>query len=173
MTKELLGNEEEVKTKSDKSAKVEMTIGDLEKIVGQIKDQSDDKMQSLAKMIADALIESKKPYVSPQQLENEETMRKSMREQRKRLEEDLEASKATCPHMQGSNALSDVSGPMTAIVQHRLDTGEVIGICTNCIRVFRQNDPDYLEWMRKKSGNKMSSAGIRMFMRPAEVMAAR
>src|SRR5579875_3449487 len=85
------------------------------------------------KMLADAIIESRKPYVDPNKVKNEELMREQMREQRRRLEESLKRDQARCQHLQGSHELSDFPSPhgLTSIVHHYLDTGEQIGICTN------------------------------------------
>jgi hypothetical protein len=154
------------------NAKVEMSVGELEGLISRITEASDRKLEKFAEMLSGALLESRKPYVSDAQKANEETMRKSMKDQRERLMADIRASQDTCPHLQGANALSEKTGDMTSIVQHRLDIGAVIGICTNCQRVFKPGDPDYLTQMRRKSGNKMSSAGIRMFLDPLSVQRA-
>lgn len=156
--------------KSD--SKVEMSVGDLESLIARITESSDKKLEVFAKMLSESLLESRKPYVSDAQKENERSMRESMKAQRERLLKDVEASQENCPHLQGSNALSDFSGQLTSIVQHRLDTGAVIGICTNCLRVFKPGDKDYVSQMRRKSGNRISSAGVRMFLDPRAVQAA-
>lgn len=152
--------------------KVEMSVGELEGLISRITEASDKKLELFASMLSNALLESRKPYVSDAQKENEKTMRESMKAQRERLMADIRASQETCPHLQGANALSEKTGDMTSIVQHRLDIGAVIGICTNCQRVFKPGDADYLVQMRRKSGNKMSSAGIRMFLDPMSVQRA-
>ena|SRR5271154_7049636 len=152
--------------------KVEMSVGDLEGLIARIQESSDKKLELIVDRLSGALLEARKPYVSDAQKENEKSMRESMRAQRDRLMADIAASQQVCPHLQGSNALSDVSGDRTSIVQHRLDTGAVIGICTNCVRIFKPGDADYLVQMRRKSGNRMSSAGIRTFLDPAAVQRA-
>jgi hypothetical protein len=149
--------------------KVEMSLTELEGLISKITEQSDKKLEVFAQMLSSALLESRKPYVSEAQKENEKTMRESMKGQRERLLADIQASQENCPHLQGSNALSDFSGQLTSIVPHRLDIGVVIGICTNCLRVFKPKDKDYITQMRRKSGNRISSAGIRMFLNPLDV----
>ena len=119
-----------------------------------------------ARIIAEALIESKKPYLDPRHAANEAAMRQSEVELQEQIKKRIKASQASCPHMQGCHELSDFSGQLTSIVQHRLDNGDIVGICTNCQRTFKPEDPDYLEWMKKKSGNRLSQAGIRMYYRP-------
>lgn len=118
-----------------------------------------------AQITSKAIEESKKPYKDPLQEQNDEAMRRSMREQRERDRVREKISQRNCPHLQGSNPLSDFSSNLTSIVQHVLDSGEMIGICTNCLRVFREGDPDYVQWMQKKSGNRTSSAGQRFMIR--------
>jgi len=155
-----------------KNSKVEMSLGELEGLISKITEQSDKKLEVFAKMLSEALLESRKPYVSEAQKQNESSMRESMKTQRERIMADIRASQDVCPHLQGSNALSEMSGQLTSIIHHRLDTGQVIGICTNCQRLFRPGDPDYLQQMKRKSGNKISSAGVRFFLDPRAVAAA-
>lgn len=139
-----------------------MTIADLITAITAANQQSkQEDLVSVAKILAQAIIDSKIPYVDPKQVENERKMRESMRKQREKFHADLIASQELCPHLQGSNPLSEMSSQLTSIAPHRLDDGTVIGICTNCLRVFRPGDKDYLTQMRRKSGNKISSAGQR------------
>lgn len=158
--------------KKDSDAKVEISFGQLQELITAITNQSDKKLETFARSLSDAILESRKPYVSEAQQENERSMRESMRAQAERLRRDIEASQEMCPHLQGSNALSDFSGQLTSIVQHRLDTGAVVGICTNCLRVFKPGDKDYIQNMKRKSGNRISAAGQRMFLDPQAVQRA-
>lgn len=107
------------------------------------------------------------PQPDPKALANAETIRKSDEQVRLREKANLEAAQRNCKHMQGSHPLSEIPGLLTSIVHHRLDTGEVMGICTNCGRIWRVSDSDYIEWMTKKSGNKMSEAGRRFIQTAA------
>lgn len=115
------------------------------------------------KSLVEALLETRKPYVDPKQEDNLRRIREQDQITRERQIANVKAEQGSCPHMQGSNALSEFSGQLTAIVQHKTDIGEVVGICTNCIRVFRTSDPDYRVWMAKKSGNRISKSGDRYF----------
>lgn len=148
---------------------VTLTLAELQKLINSSKG---DSIENLARVLADALIESKKPYVDPLQKQNEAAMRQSMRDQAARHKAAVEASQEICPHLQGCNALSEFPGQLTSIVQHRLDTGEIIGLCTNCQRIFRVGDPDYATQMRRKSGNKLSAAGQRFFIDPMAAIQA-
>lgn len=149
--------------------KVTLSMAQLQNLINNSKG---DSLENLGKILADALVESKKPWVDPRQEENERSMRNSMREQVARQKANIDASQRLCPHLQGCNELSEFPGQLSSIVQHQTDTGEVIGICTNCQRIFRLGDPDYVEQMRRKSGNRMSAAGRRFFANPAAAIAA-
>jgi hypothetical protein len=129
--------------------------------------------ESMEKLAA-AIIESKKPYVDPRNAENEKAMRESMRIVNERMHQQVVASQKTCPHLQGSSELSDFSGQLSSIVLHRLDSGVVVGICTNCQKQIFSDDKDLevQKIFRMKSGNRMSSAGIRNFVDPKAAMAA-
>jgi hypothetical protein len=124
--------------------------------------------------LVNAIIESKKPYVDPAQQATLKAIRKQMREQRIKIDAQIKLEQSSCPHLQGSNPLSDFPSPhgLTSIVQHVTDTGEMIGVCSNCLRIFRSCDPDYRTWMAKKSGNRVSSAGRRFFADPVAAIKA-
>jgi hypothetical protein len=61
----------------------------------------------------------------------------------------------------------DIAG-RTSIGWHRNDIGVDIGICSVCQRIFRPEDPDYAQWRKKPSFNKLSQAGHRNVMNPVE-----
>jgi hypothetical protein len=118
--------------------------------------------------LAKALIESRKPWTDPKQEENEQFMRNQERAQRERTALATKAYQENCPHLAGSNPLSDQSDLLgrTCIIWHTSDVGETFGICSNCQRVFRENEADYATWRRKPSINKQSRAGERQFADP-------
>ena len=149
--------------------KVTLDMSALEQIISSAVATA---VASSANVLAEAIKKSKKPYIDPRQTENEEMARRAMREQMKRIQADIIAAQDSCPHLQGCNPLSESSSHLTSIVQHRLDSGEVIGFCTNCTRIFRSNDKDYRYWMSKKSGNRLSAAGQRFFLDPVSVIKA-
>jgi len=124
--------------------------------------------------LAKAIIEARKPYVDPRNVENEKAMRESMRVVNERMKAQILSSQATCPHLQGSSENSDFTGQLSSIVMHRLDSGVVVGICTNCQLQIFSDDPDVniQKIFRQKSGNRMSSAGIRTFHDPKAAMSA-
>ena len=73
----------------------------------------------------------------------------------------------TCSHLWGS--LGPSPSHLTDIVWHQLNNGIDFGICLNCQRQFWPADPDYVEWRKKPSAQKMSSAGKEEPMEPGEI----
>lgn len=126
-------------------------------------------------VIAQALIESRKPYVNPLNKQNEDAMRDQMREVHDRIKREIEASRDGCAHLQGSNALSEFQGQMGSFVLHQLDTGVVVGICTNCQKTIWSNssDPAEIKMFSRKNANRMSKAGQRVFLDPLKAQATR
>lgn len=119
---------------------------------------------NMASAITEALIEARKPYTSPQDIANRESARKSSREQAARQKRTKELEQAACKHVKGSNPNSFRSDPYdSAIARHVLDTGEIIGICTNCNKVFSSLFEADIPWLREKSTNQTSMAGRREF----------
>lgn len=118
--------------------------------------------------LAHAILESRKPYIDPRKEIDEENARIQAREQMRRQKEDQKYSQSVCPHVAGSNALSELpdTAGRTSIVWHRFDVGDELGICTNCTRIFTPADPDYAQWRMKKSYNRMSRSGDRQFRDP-------
>jgi len=162
----------EVLGSKKKEAKVEITVSELTSLIKSIQENSDNNLNKALDRFAEAMLEARKPFVDPRQVENDATMRASMKEQRERQMAQIKESQQWCEHLQGSNALSKIPGQLTCIVRHRLDTGEIVGICTNCQRIFREGDEDYLKQMRRASGNELSSAGQRSFLDPTSVKRA-
>jgi hypothetical protein len=87
-------------TKKSKSESISMTQESLLELLMKFNEASSDKL-------ANALLESRKPYRDPKQEENEEFMREQAREQRRRESANLKAYQDNCPHLAGSNPLSD------------------------------------------------------------------
>lgn len=138
-----------------------LSVKELQQLIAAAVSQS---QESSAKIIADALIEARKPYVDPRVEQNNQMMREQQKELHERIKRDIEASRENCPHMQGCNALSEVQGQLSAFVMHQTDTGVVFGICTNCQKDIWSNKPEDRKFFSMKSANKMSRAGQRTFM---------
>lgn len=125
--------------------------------------------------IASALLEARKPYIDPRQKANEEAARTSMRESAKRDRESFAAAQKNCPHKKGSNPLSWYSDDNnSSFALHKLDTGEWVGICTNCTKVISSQIPeDAIFFQGSRGTNIRSAAGERYFSDPKKVQAAR
>lgn len=132
-------------------------------VAGIIKSQ-----EATTSKLVEAIIESKKPYVNPAEALNKKAAAQQNREVQERLHAAMKNARAHCAHLQGSHELSSFSSPygLTSIIKHALDTGEFIGMCTNCGRIWRDTDPDYMTWMTRKSGNLPSRSGQRTFLDP-------
>lgn len=154
---------------TERSKKISMTQEDLATVVAAAVANA---VKESSKMMADAILESRKPYKKPEDEANEKLMRQSMKEQRERLLEQVRQSQRWCKHLQGSNALSRLPGQLTCIGKHRLDTGEIVGICLNCGKLWRQGDPDYMDELSRASGCEMSTSGQRQFLDPTAVIKA-
>jgi hypothetical protein len=126
--------------------------------------------------LADAIIETTKPRERLKtkkeiaQEKNDELFQKNEKELDLRKKANVEYTQSLCDHIAGCSELSeqrDIAG-RTSIGWHRNDIGVDIGICSVCQRIFRPEDPDYAQWRKKPSFNKLSQAGHRNVMNPVE-----
>jgi hypothetical protein len=155
----------------EKSKKSDISAGEIEKLAAIVNaavtaamKEGAENTHAMAKTIAEALVEARKPYVSPQDVANREAARKSSREQAAKQKSIKDWEQGHCPHVKGSNPNSFRSDPYDSAVQkHLLDTGEVIGICSNCTKVFSSLNPEDYQWLTAKSTNQVSMAGRREF----------
>ena len=101
---------------------------------------------------------------------NEELFKKNEKELERRKKANKEAEQTYCEHIAGCSQLGDEKDlrGRTSILWHRNDVSVDVGICTNCQRIFRPTDPDYMAWRRKPSINKLSAAGSRVVMDPVK-----
>lgn len=134
--------------------------------------------------LADAILETTKPrevLKSTKQLADEANQKifdDQAKELKRRQRETIEQSQNNCVHIAGCNPLSeerDVRG-RTSILWHKTDAQVVVGICTNCQRIFRPDDaPDqqgrtYQFYRSQPSINRISAAGNRQFLDPLKAM---
>lgn len=124
--------------------------------------------ENQARLMADAIVAAQKPYVDPKKEENDKIFKEQNRRQMEQDRHNKHANQKYCPHIAGCNPLSEVRdhANRTSIIWHVTDSTETIGICTNCQRVFHENDPDYAEWRQKPSYNRMSKSGQREYADP-------
>ena len=121
--------------------------------------------------LAEAIVklnEPKAPYVDPAKAVNDETFRKQMDDIHRFEKANKAYAESNCTHIAGSNQLSDTPDlhGRTAIAWHTGDIGQETGICTVCGHLFRDVDPDFHIWRRKKSINHQSAAGHRTVRDP-------
>lgn len=134
--------------------------------------------------LAEAILKTTEPREikkSPEQLAqeaNQKLFEDQAKELRRRQLETIKDSQNNCVHIAGCNPLSeerDVRG-RTSILWHKTDAQVVVGICTNCQRIFRPDDePDsqgrtYQFWRSQPSINRTSQAGNRQFVDPMKAM---
>lgn len=167
------------------STSLTVNIADLQALVASAVSAalaaSADQNSNQAKMLAEALGQALTPKKDARTLLNEENDR-LMREQslvvQERIRANILASQEYCQHLQGSNELSEWTLERSSFAMHQLDTGELIGLCTNCqklISSISENPADraIFQAQRRKPGNKMSRAGQRTFLDPYAAQKAR
>ncbi len=114
--------------------------------------------------LVEALRESRKPYKSDAEKENDKKQRDQMRETIKRTMLNEERNRLYCRHRAGTNGLSDVPHPHNAfssIIWHDITNQLRWGVCTVCQRQFWPSDSDYRYWRSQRSYNRNSATGER------------
>lgn len=102
--------------------------------------------------------------------ENKQTRfwRKEVQELEARAKQAKKKAQDLCPHLSGS--LGESPDPRhTSIVWHVLTPKEMVGICLNCGREFRQTDPDFRTWVLKRSMCKTSVGGRPLYIGQVDV----
>lgn len=166
--------QEKVAKQKDAPANMSMSHEDLARIVAQaVAIATSQSAEVSAKILADALLESRKPYVDPRKEQNDKMMKEQTRQTTDRINADIARSREYCPHKKAASELSTRVSEDGAFVVHVLDTGEMIGICTNCQKVISSLIPEDLKFFSARGGNTPSRAGTRIFADPLKVMRAR
>jgi hypothetical protein len=169
-----------IKSEEKEQKYVQLSLDDLKSLL-EAKKGSDESsltrvLETIAagqKAMADALLESRKPYIDPKKEYNENLMREQMREVMVRQKRDMEYAQENCEHHMGCNPLSSQPSQTSSFIKHTLDTGEVIGICTVCTKVLSSLNPTDRKLLSASSNNKQSTAGVRHFNNPVKAMTAR
>lgn len=169
---------EEIEKKSKKDAISENEVEKLAAIVNAAVSaamkEGVETNQNFAKTIAEAIVEARKPYVDPKQKANLESAKRSSRLQAIKQKAVKKAEQEACPHHKGSNPNSFRSDPFDySIAKIVLDSGEIVGVCTNCTRVFSSLFPEDVPFLRQKSSNQTARAGQRFFDNPLQAQRAR
>jgi len=134
---------------------------------GAAQAKPDDKFEQLVQ----AIIESRKPYVDPKQEVNNEEFRRANKQQEEDKRRMVKAAQDNCPHEKGANG--NRSFGESAFWKIRLDTGETIGICSQCGKEISSLYPEHSQYFRKRGDNLDAAAGQRQFMDPIKAMTAR
>ena len=122
--------------------------------------------------LVNAIVESRKPFVDPKAAENEEEFRRGIREQERRKKDSEKASQDACTHEKGSTG--SFSYGESAFWVLTLDTGETIGVCSQCQKVITSLNPEHVKFFRMKGSNQPAHAGRgRMFLNPLKAQTAR
>jgi hypothetical protein len=167
-------SDQEQEVKSAGKQKSSVSLDELQSIINAAVTAALQTQAANTTQLAEAIRDSKTPYVDPKQKANNESMRRSMIEAKKQEKERTEFfQNKVCPHTMGSSPNSARSLPDSSFAVHTLDTGEIIGVCTNCQKVISSQVQDDIQWFAKKGGNIRSSAGQRTFMDPLRAQRAR
>jgi len=161
---------------AEQEQKHTMTLGldELQAIVAAAVKEAVAASQGNNASIAEALKDARKPYVDPKTIANDKSARRSMIAAKKQEKERTEFyQEKVCPHTMGSSPNSARSLPDSSFAIHVLDTGEVIGVCTNCQKTISSLNQNGLRWFAIKGGNIRSSAGTRFFSDPLKAQRAR
>lgn len=142
---------------------------------------SADQGTKTAEILAKAIVEASHPKKDSRTLLNEENdriMREQSLEIQERIRKNREEAQEYCQHLQGSNELSEWTLDRSSFAMHQLDTGELIGLCTNCGKLISSisdspEDRKIFDAQRRKPGNKMSRAGQRVFLDTYKAQRAR
>ena len=168
--------EDQDQTQNHAAPKHTMTLGleELQAIVSAAVKEAVSASQNNNANIAEALKDARKPYIDPKTIANDKSARRSMIAAKKQEKErtDFYQNKV-CPHTMGSSPNSARSLPDSSFAIHVLDTGEVIGVCTNCQKTISSLNQDDLRYFAIKGGNIRSAAGVRFFADPLRAQRAR
>lgn len=156
-----------------------ISTNDLLTLIASMQSQllaSQQAQAETSKLLAEAIIKTTEPRetkLTPKQIAeaaNEKLFKDNERALEKRKKDNQKAEQTYCEHIAGCSQLGDEKDlrGRTSILWHRNDVSVDIGICTNCQRIFRPDEPDYMAWRRKPSINKLSMAGPRVIMDPVK-----
>jgi hypothetical protein len=155
----------------EQDQQISLTFEQLQGLLTEAnKKQSEDTTAKFSELVQ-AIIESKKPYADPRVAENEESFRSANRASHEAMRANLRRAQDNCPHVKG--LAGQRPGSESSFWIHRLDTGEVIGICSFCQKVISSLIPEDQKFFALKGDNAPSGAGQRAFLHPIQAMTAR
>lgn len=165
---------------AEQEQKHQMTLGldELQAIVSAavkeaVKASQEVKTDSDSR-VADAILKSREPYEKPQDKANRESARRSMIKSREDQQKNLENYQdKVCQHVQGSSPNSSRRSTDSAFFQFILDTGELVGVCSNCQKVVSSLFHEHQKYFQMGGGNQRASAGHRFFENPLKAQRSR
>ena len=108
------------------------------------------------KLLAEALLESRKPYIDPAVLEAKQ---KAAEERAKEVEQTMRvkiATKAQCPHLRTNSDGSYADKLNIKWMEH--SNGIIKGVCGTCFSEFDTRNPKDVEFLRR-DGKAMKNMG--------------
>ncbi len=158
-------------TKEKETApEVTLNSADLLALILKIQQDSAESQRKSNELLAQALQDSRKPYVDPKQEENRLASNKTLRDIEHNKLRRATAMQAACEHEQGMTG--DERNGKGAFACLKLPTGELIGVCMYCQKVISSVNPKHGKYFRKKSG-RVAEAGQFMLNDPIESALAR
>lgn len=155
----------------DSDQQISLTFEQLQQLLTEANKEHQKDTTAKFSELVQAIIESKKPYTDPKSLENEESFRSANRAAHEAMRLNRKQAQDNCPHVKG--LAGQRPGSESSFWIHRLDTGEVIGICSFCQKVISSLVSEDQRFFALKGDNAPSGAGQRAFLNPIKAMAAR
>lgn len=150
---------------------ISLTPSQLKELINEAVQKQQNDANSKFTELVQAIIESRKPYKDPLVEQNDETIRQANKIAQQAQRENLKRIQDSCPHVKG--LAGQRPGSESSFWLHRLDTGELVGICSFCQKVISSLKPEDQKYFALKGDNAPSAAGQRMFINPVKAMAAR
>jgi hypothetical protein len=155
-----------------------MTLGlnELQALITAAVKAAKESESSSQDNLAAAILKSREPYEKPQDKANRQAARKSMIQSRKDQQRAIRFNQdEVCKHVQGSNANSTRRSTDSAFFKMLLDTGETIGVCSNCQKVISSLNHADFPLFQMGGGNIQAAAGYssRFFADPLKAQRAR
>jgi hypothetical protein len=138
---------------NEKETKVEVPAGlTMETLLKMFLEQQRETAAS-NKALAEALLESRKPYADPRVLAEREQRRKDRLALVNQELRSRRLAKLACPHLN--------EGGKSNIKWHQHSNGIILGVCGSCRSEFDARNPEDAKWLRgdPKSIRNMARAG--------------
>ena len=133
------------------------TKSDLAKVLEEVKNGNAQNAETILAGItklAEAMLESRKPYKSPSQMAAEEQGRQDLRDQINKNRKQKEWLKKNCPHRRPYDNTLNISW-------HQHSNGIIMGVCGECMSQFDARKAEDLALLRQdpQAHSRMARAG--------------